>query len=83
MNALVARRLGLEPSEERRLRAAALARIGRRSYALRLLAFAAATTPGLRIAVPSSVRPRLIQPLLFALMPDQADLLAYVEGGRG
>lgn len=83
MNSLVARRLGLEPSEERRLRAAAVARIGRSSYLLRLLAFAVATTPVLRIAVPSTLRPRVIQPLLFALMPDQADLLAYVEGGGG
>lgn len=78
MNGLVARRLGLRVAEERRLRQAAVARIGRRPYLLRQLAFLTATTPFVRDAIPRGRRPQAIQPLLFALMPDQRDLLDYV-----
>jgi hypothetical protein len=81
MNGVVARRLGLQAAEERRLRSVAIARIGQHQYLLRQLAFLMATTPLLRSAIPHRRRPQAIEPLLFALMPDQGDLLAYVRGG--
>lgn len=81
MNGVIARRLGLRVEEERRLRAAAIARLGRRAYLLRQLSFLTATTPAVRALVPRGRRSQAIEPLLFALMPDQADLLGYI-GGR-
>lgn len=80
MNRVVARRLGLRPSEERRLRSAAVARIGRRPYLLRQAAFLAATTPPLCRAIPRRYRQPAIEPLVFALMPDQAGVLDYLRG---
>jgi hypothetical protein len=80
----VASRLGLDDAELRQLRASARARVGRHGLRARELAFALATAPGLRRLIPPAMRRRAIDPLLFALMPGQAEILLYAgQAGNG
>ena len=51
--------------------------LGRRGYLLRAAAFALATAPLLRRAIPRSFRVRAIRPLLYGLLPSPSENLFY------
>lgn len=73
----VQRLLGLTREEAELLTGRARTVLGRRGYLLRAAAFALATAPLLRLAIPRSFRVRAIRPLLYVLMPSPSENLFY------
>jgi hypothetical protein len=77
----VGRLLGLDAGEAELLLELARARLGRRGYLLRRTAFAVATAPLLRHAIPIRLRVRAIRPFLFVLLPSPSENLFYLLPG--
>lgn len=73
------RLLALTPAEAELLTGLARARYGRGGYAIRSAAFALATAPLLRRAIPRRVRVRAIRPLLHGMLPGPAENALYTE----
>jgi hypothetical protein len=69
--------LGLTLAETDLLTARCRARLGARSYRLRLIALLLATAPLLRNLVPETVRRRAIRPFVYELLSGVSENLLY------
>lgn len=76
------RLLGLTQAEAELLTKRAVARLGKRGFQVRALAFALATAPVLRRLIPAPLRLRAITPLLHALLPGPSENLLYAGSRR-
>ena len=75
----LAKLLGLTLDEAELLTSRARRTLGNRAYAIRVAAFLLATTPALRLTMPSTLRRRMIRPLVYVLLPWSSENLLYAQ----
>lgn len=72
--------LGLSADEVELLSTRVQARLGRRSYVIRLSALLLVTTPVVRRVVPPNMRRRSIRPFIYAFISGPSENLLYARG---